>query len=99
MAPTRRIVSTWFLFPRPPSKHKKKGKRQDFDGSPDNGSRMKLLLTNDDGIDAPGIEALHQAASVLGEPLLVAPVTELSGCGHRVTTSCPVRLQQRHHLA
>src|SRR5438445_814130 len=34
---------------------------------------MKLLLTNDDGIDAPGLRALYQAASALGEPLVIAP--------------------------
>ncbi len=60
---------------------------------------MKLLLTNDDGIDAPGLQALRDAAQSLGEPILVAPRAELSGCGHRVTTSCPVRIERRHERA
>jgi 5'-nucleotidase len=34
---------------------------------------MKLLLTNDDGIDAPGLEALVSAARTLGDPVVVAP--------------------------
>jgi 5'-nucleotidase len=53
---------------------------------------MKLLLTNDDGIDAPGLRALLEAAAPLGEPLLVAPAHAHSGCGHRVTTDAPFRV-------
>jgi 5'-nucleotidase len=56
---------------------------------------MKLLLTNDDGIDAPGLAALHQAASALGEPVVIAPAEHLSGCSHQVTTSRPIRAQRR----
>jgi 5'-nucleotidase len=56
---------------------------------------MKLLLTNDDGIAAPGLAALHRAARQLGEPLIVAPAHAHSGCGHRVTTNAPLRFQQR----
>jgi 5'-nucleotidase len=47
---------------------------------------MKLLLTNDDGIDAPGLAALAAAAEQLGEAVVVAPLEGHSGCGHRVTT-------------
>ncbi len=50
------------------------------------GDGMKLLLTNDDGIDAPGLAALEEAARRLGEVVVVAPVDGHSGCGHRVTT-------------
>jgi 5'-nucleotidase len=53
---------------------------------------MKLLLTNDDGIDAPGLEALRAAAAQLGEPVVAAPVGPLSGCSHRVTTHDPIRV-------
>jgi 5'-nucleotidase len=62
---------------------------------------MRLLLTNDDGIDAPGLEALSAAASQIGEPVVVAPVDVLSGCSHRVTTDRPLRLERRGpaHLA
>jgi 5'-nucleotidase len=47
---------------------------------------MKLLLTNDDGIDAPGLAALAEAARRVGDCAVVAPVAGHSGCGHRVTT-------------
>ena len=53
---------------------------------------MKLLLTNDDGIDAPGIQALLEAAARLGEAIVAAPAGALSGCSHRVTTNQPIRV-------
>ena len=56
---------------------------------------MKLLLTNDDGIDAPGLAALAAVAAAHGQLTWVAPHTHLSGCGHRVTTDGPIRLMQR----
>ena len=45
-----------------------------------------LLLTNDDGWDAPGLAALHQAAIRMGRCFVVAPIGPISGCSHRVTT-------------
>jgi len=56
---------------------------------------MRILLTNDDGIDAPGLKALHRAALELGEPVVIAPVATLSGCSHRVTTNEPIRVEER----
>ena len=56
---------------------------------------MKFLLTNDDGIDAPGLQALFEAATPLGESVLVAPTAALSGCSHRVTTDAPFRVCRR----
>lgn len=57
---------------------------------------MHLLLTNDDGIDAPGLRALEEAVS--GMPgcriSIVAPETEQSMCGHRVTTHGPIVVRQ-----
>lgn len=47
---------------------------------------MKFLLTNDDGIDAPGIKALEEAAKRLGDVVVVAPNGQLTGCSHRVTS-------------
>jgi len=49
-----------------------------------------LLLTNDDGWDAPGLEALRQAAADLGQCRVIGPIGPLSGCGHRVTTQEPI---------
>jgi 5'-nucleotidase len=45
-----------------------------------------VVLTNDDGWDAPGLAALRQAADGLGRCQIVAPSGPMSGCGHRVTT-------------
>jgi 5'-nucleotidase len=56
---------------------------------------MKLLLTNDDGIDAPGLAALLAAARPLGDAVVVAPVAAHSGCSHRVTTDEPIRVVRR----
>jgi 5'-nucleotidase len=56
---------------------------------------LKLLLTNDDGIDAPGLAALLTAAAALGEPVVAAPVDALSGCSHRVTTDGPISVAAR----
>jgi 5'-nucleotidase len=56
---------------------------------------MRLLLTNDDGIDAPGLQALYSAAVLLGDPVVVAPTETLSGCSHRVTTDEPFRVIER----
>lgn len=54
---------------------------------------MTLILTNDDGIDAPGIRALQKAVNGLG--VIVAPKDHLSGCGHQVTTTRPIHVQRR----
>jgi 5'-nucleotidase len=56
---------------------------------------MNLLLTNDDGIDAPGIRALLEAARPLGEPIVVAPAEPQSGCSHLVTWQAGVRIEPR----
>jgi len=54
---------------------------------------MTFILTNDDGIDAPGILALSQA--VKEDFIVVAPQDHLSGCGHQVTTHTPIQVQVR----
>jgi 5'-nucleotidase len=52
-----------------------------------------LLLTNDDGIDAPGLEALRQAASAFGNTIMVAPDRQHSGSGHRVSDNGSIPIQ------
>ncbi len=63
---------------------------------------MKILITNDDGIAAPGLAALEQVALELGSVHVVAPSGPLSGCGHRVSTDAPLRAEtlaeNRHAL-
>jgi 5'-nucleotidase len=47
---------------------------------------VKFLVTNDDGIEAPGLAALERAAHAFGELLVLAPASPLSGCSHQATT-------------
>lgn len=54
---------------------------------------MTWILTNDDGIDAPGIRALHKAVN--GKGVIAAPKDHQSGCGHQVTTTRPIYVQRR----
>ncbi|HAA30011.1 MAG TPA: 5'/3'-nucleotidase SurE [Cyanobacteria bacterium UBA8553] len=54
---------------------------------------MTWILTNDDGIDAPGIRALYKAVN--GKGVIVAPKDHQSGCGHQVTTTRPIYIQRR----
>lgn len=46
---------------------------------------MKILITNDDGYDEPGLKALHQAVKPLGEVITVAPGAPQSGVGHSIS--------------
>ena len=56
---------------------------------------MRILLTNDDGIHAPGFAVLGSIASKLsGEVWAVAPAEEQSGAGHSLTLSRPIRLRK-----
>lgn len=55
---------------------------------------MKLLLTNDDGIDAPGLQALSEAVGGLADTVVVAPLLPASGCSHQTTTDSPIRMAQ-----
>jgi 5'-nucleotidase len=52
-----------------------------------------FLLTNDDGWDSPGLNALRQAALELGQCRVVAPIECHSSWGHRVTTGAPIAVE------
>jgi len=54
-----------------------------------------VLLTNDDGIDAPGLAALERALSGLGRVVVVAPDREQSGASHALTLGRPLRVVPR----
>ncbi|MEO5721598.1 MAG: 5'/3'-nucleotidase SurE [Chthoniobacterales bacterium] len=56
---------------------------------------MKLLLTNDDGIEADGLAALTNAARTIGDPIIVAPAGPQSGVSHAVTWHDGVRIEPR----
>lgn len=55
---------------------------------------MKIILTNDDGIDAPGLKTLARCVRDLGDPIIVAPAEAQSGVGHRVTVRAPIRVER-----
>ena len=55
---------------------------------------MKILLTNDDGINAPGLRALLEVAQEFGDALVVAPHVERSAVGHAITLSDPLRVER-----
>ena len=55
---------------------------------------MKIVLTNDDGIDAPGLDTLNRCVEQLGDVIIVAPQNAQSGIAHRVTTREPIRINQ-----
>jgi 5'-nucleotidase len=53
-----------------------------------------ILVTNDDGITAPGIRALVAAVEEFGEVLVVAPDRPQSGMGHAITVNNPLRMNE-----
>jgi|EndMetStandDraft_7_1072992.scaffolds.fasta_scaffold18636_2 5'-nucleotidase len=56
---------------------------------------MRILITNDDGIDAPGLDILQQIAMELsGDVWVVAPETDQSGAAHSLTLHEPLRLRR-----
>jgi 5'-nucleotidase len=55
----------------------------------------RVLVSNDDGIEAPGILALEAALASLGEVSTVAPATERSAASHALTMHEPLRAEPR----
>ena len=56
---------------------------------------MRILLTNDDGINAPGMAVLEEIARELSDDVWIcAPAEENSGAGHSLTLHLPVRLRE-----
>jgi len=59
---------------------------------------MRILITNDDGINAPGLEVLHEIATQLagpdGEVWTVAPAFEQSGVGHCISYTKPMMIAE-----
>ncbi len=53
---------------------------------------MRILITNDDGIHAPGLNALYQEISQIAEVTVVAPECEQSAIGHAITIYNPLRV-------
>ena len=58
-------------------------------------SKARVLVTNDDGINAPGLKVLEKVAkSFAAEVWTVAPETEQSGAGHSLTLTQPLRIRR-----
>lgn len=55
---------------------------------------MRILVTNDDGIDAPGLLALIEAVKGLGHLTIVAPSYERSAASHSITLFTPIELKK-----
>jgi len=55
---------------------------------------VQILLTNDDGIYAPGLAAMERELSRLGKVYVVAPATEQSGVGHSITYLSPLIVKE-----
>jgi 5'-nucleotidase len=50
----------------------------------------RILISNDDGVRAPGIAAVAQVLQAIGQVVIVAPSQNFSGAGHSIVTSDPV---------
>ncbi len=56
---------------------------------------MRILLTNDDGVHAPGLKILQQIAQILSDDIwIIAPAEENSGAGHSLTLTRPLRIRK-----
>lgn len=55
---------------------------------------MRILLTNDDGVYAPGLRALRKELQKIGDVIVVAPAGEQSAVGHSITLLTPLLIQE-----
>src|SRR3954464_1744408 len=56
--------------------------------------KLRILVTNDDGIHSEGIRELENALREIGDVYVVAPESEMSGASHSLTLSRPLRIRQ-----
>lgn len=56
--------------------------------------KKRILITNDDGIDAPALAHLERALKALGRPVTVAPEREMSATSHSITLNRPLRYRE-----
>jgi 5'-nucleotidase len=59
-------------------------------------TKARILITNDDGVNAPGIKYLWQALKDIAEVIVVAPISERSGSGLAITFDSPLKIQKIH---
>ena len=55
---------------------------------------LKILLSNDDGVDAPGIASLYNNLVDIAELFVVAPAINQSGAGCSITTNRPLKVKK-----
>ena len=58
---------------------------------------MKIVVTNDDGYDQPGLAAMVESVKPLGDVTVVAPATPQSNVGHQVTMKEPIRVDRMNN--
>ena len=58
---------------------------------------MTILLSNDDGVTAPGLKHLYKVLSSLTECQVVAPDNDCSGAGSSITLDRPLRVKEHHN--
>ncbi len=56
--------------------------------------KLNILVSNDDGIDAPGIHALAKELGAIGHVTIVAPDKQRSAIGHAITMNYPLRVKK-----
>ena len=78
------------------SKTKKPTKAPAKKSAARNKEKPVILITNDDGVTAPGIKNLVDAVKDLGKIIVVAPDKPQSGMGHAITIGSPLRLHPVH---
>jgi len=83
------VLNTGILKSRQKKNKKKETKKY---MKADKKERPIILVTNDDGITAPGIRSLVNAVKDLGDVVVVAPDKPQSGMGHAITIGVPLRL-------
>jgi 5'/3'-nucleotidase len=57
---------------------------------------LRILVTNDDGIDSEGIQALVDSLKPIGEVTVIAPLKEQSAVGHAITMQIPLRITDHY---
>ncbi len=55
-----------------------------------------ILVTNDDGVDAPGLKSLIKSLNKIGKLVVVSPEEPQSGMGHAITMKTPIRYKKLH---
>ncbi|WP_049756649.1 5'/3'-nucleotidase SurE [Chloroherpeton thalassium] len=72
----------------------KSNSENDSSYEPASQTKPKILVTNDDGIDAEGIRVLAQSMQRIGDVTVVAPASPQSGMSHAMTLGRPLRIQK-----